>query len=187
MRPLLASSACFALGLAAAAPARAADAPAPSSTAPAPPRRTDAVQLDLGLAVVGLAYERLFDPRVALQVEAQIFGTWFGPLVDLPNLRGFGGQVRPTVFLTDDGPRGVYVAPFVRIDRVTAEEDGRSGHGVGFSTGAFVGYSFLLAERLNLRVGAGPQYMSYVVDVGRRRVAFQTMFPALDLVVGYVF
>ncbi|MBX3213381.1 MAG: hypothetical protein KF850_15195 [Labilithrix sp.] len=184
MRSLLASSSCFVLALLAAAPARAADDAAP---APERPRRANAVQLDLGLAVVGLAYERLFDPRVALQVEAQIFATWFGPLVDLPNLRGVGGQVRPTIFLTDDGPRGVYAAPFLRIDRVTADKDGQSGHGVGFSTGAFVGYSFLLADRVNLRIGAGPQYMSYVVDVGRQRVAFQTLFPALDLVVGYVF
>lgn len=172
--------------LAAAAPAAA----APANAAEPPPKAkpAHAIQADLGLAVVGLAYEHLFAPRVAMQFEAQIFGTWFGPIVDLPNLRGLGGQLRPTFFLTEDGPRGLYVAPFLRIDRVTAEKDGASGSGVGYSTGVFAGYSFLFGERVNLRVGGGAQYMSYVVDVApQKRVAFKTPFPALDLVLGYVF
>ena len=167
-------------------------APDPSSTAPAAaeapkPERPNAVQLDLGLAVVGLAYERLLVPRFAVQVEAQIFGTWFGPMFDLPAMRGFGGQVRPTLFVTDDGPRGLYIAPFLRVDAVSTEKNDATGRGVGFSTGVFGGYSFLFGERVNLRVGAGAQYMSYVVDVRGERVAFKQFFPGLDLVVGYQF
>ncbi len=145
------------------------------------------MQLDLGLAVVGLAYERVLSPRVALQLEAQVFGTWFGPAFDLPNLRGLGGQLRPSFFLTEDAPRGVYVAPFLRIDRVTATKDDLSGSAVGFSSGVFGGYSWLFAERVNLRLGAGVQYMAYDVPVGLERVRFRTLFPALDLVVGWVF
>jgi hypothetical protein len=152
---------------------------------PAP--RPNAVQLDLGLAVVGLAYERILHPRVAVQLEAQIFGTWFGPIVDLPNMRGFGGQIRPSLFLTGDAPRGVYVAPFTRVDRVSSTANDVTGSAVGFSAGVFAGYSFLFAERFNLRVGAGAQYMSYVVDAAGTRIAFKTFFPALDLVVGYQF
>src|SRR5687767_9472907 len=74
--------------------------------------RKNAIQADLGLAVVGLAYERMLLPRIALQLEAQIFGTWFGPMFDLPNFSGVGAQVRPTWFVTGDehaGPRGVYL------------------------------------------------------------------------------
>ena len=152
-----------------------------------PPDRPNAVQLDLGLAVVGFAYERLVHRRIAVQLEAQIFGTWFGPLVDLPNMSGFGGQIRPSIFLTEDGPRGVYVAPYLRVDRVTTDVDGQKGDAVGFSSGLFVGYSFLLGERVNLRLGAGAQYMSYVVERGGATRAFETLFPALDLVLGYVF
>ena len=177
--------------LAASRDARAAgSAPAASEsldTAARRPERPNAVQLDLGLAVIGLAYERVLHPRFATQLEAQIFGTWFGPLFDLPNLRGFGGQIRPSFFLTDDAPRGVYVAPYLRVDRVSATVSGASDTAVGFSAGAFGGYSLLLGERVNLRIGAGAQYMSYVVDVRGSRVAFKTLFPALDLVVGYVF
>lgn len=160
--------------------------------APAAPR-PNAVQLDLGLAVIGLAYERVLHPRFAMHFEAQIFGTWFGPTFDLPNMTGLGGQIRPSFFVTDDAPRGVYVAPFLRVDRVSTTAPSANGapaatgSGVGFSTGVFGGYSFLFAERVNLRIGAGAQYLSYVVDAGGARVAFKTFFPALDLVVGFVF
>lgn len=150
-------------------------------------RRPNAIQLDLGLAVIGLAYERILHPRFAVQVEAQIFGTWFGPIVDLPNMRGFGGQIRPSFFLTDDAPRGLYVAPFTRVDRVSSTANDITGSAVGFSSGVFAGYSFLFAERVNLRVGTGAQYMSYVVQAASTRIAFKTFFPALDLVVGYQF
>lgn len=163
-----------------------AHAASPSDDEPRP-YRPNAVQLDLGLAVIGLAYERILHPRVALQIEAQIFGTWFGPIVDLPNMRGFGGQIRPSFFLSDDAPRGVYVAPFTRVDRVSSTANDVTGSAVGFSAGLFAGYSFLFAERVNLRIGTGAQYMSYVIDAAGTRIAFKTFFPALDLVVGYQF
>jgi hypothetical protein len=162
--------------------------PSPPPPAPEPPHRPNAVQLDLGLGVVGLAYERVFARWMAVQVEAHVFGTWFGPIVaDFPNLRGLGGQIRPSFFLTGDAPRGVYVAPYVRVERVTAEVNEASGNNVGWSAGAFGGYSLLFAERFNLRVGAGAQYLSYVVRVDGTRVAFKSVFPALDLVLGVVF
>jgi hypothetical protein len=161
-------------------------APPPLSPSP-PPTYPNAVQLDLGLGVIGLAYERALHARIAVQLEAHIFGTWFGPLFDLPNVRGFGGQIRPSFFLTDDGQRGLYVAPYVRVNRVSATANDATGHAVGFSTGIFGGYSIFFGEHVNLRIGAGAQYMSYVVDVAGTRVAFKTVFPALDLVLGYAF
>lgn len=146
----------------------------------------NALQLDLGMAVVGLAYERRLASRVAFQITGHVFGTWFGPIFDQPSFTGFGGGVRPTVFLTDDAPRGVYVAPFLRIDRVTIDEPGATSDW-GYSTGAFVGYSWLFKDRFNLRIGAGAQWLAYEVFVGPRRESFRTLFPALDLVVGYAF
>ncbi len=158
-----------------------------------PPERKNAIQADLGLAVVGLAYERMLLKRIALQLEAQLFGTWFGPIFDRPNLAGFGAQVRPTWFITHDGPRGLYLAPYFRVNRVRGEKDFAEGYNVGFSAGLFLGYSWVFAERFNLRVGAGAQYMSYHVDVpvgagGQdTRLEFREFFPALDLVLGYAF
>ena len=176
LRPILP----FALASLVSAPASA----APESAAPAPSTsRRNAIQADLGLAVVGLAYERVVHDRVAVQVEAQVFGIWWAD----PKFRGFGGQLRPSFFLTDVAPHGVYLAPFVRVDRVQSSADGPSGTGVGWSAGAFVGYSFLFGDAVNLRLGAGAQYMSYAVDAGPIRIEWKKPYPALDLVVGYAF
>jgi hypothetical protein len=150
------------------------------------PAQADAVQLDLGLAVIGLAYERRFLSRMAVQLEVHAFGTWFGPALDEPSLQGFGAGVRPSFFLTEDGGRGVYVAPFLRIDDVKSNTTG-SARSWGYSTGAFVGYSWIFAERWNLRIGAGGQWLAYETFVGQTRESFKTLFPALDLVVGYSF
>lgn len=177
--------------------------PSPAAAVQTPPTKTPRywwhhrhqAQADLGLGVVGLAYEYMFEWRVALQLEANIFGTWFGPAFsDLPNLRGLGGQIRPTFFLSDQAPGGIYVAPFVRMARVSGEDArGLRGTGIGWSVGSWIGYSFLfLEDRVNLRVGAGLQYMSYGVDIPTGsltpvRQEFDTLYPALDLVVGYRF
>jgi hypothetical protein len=157
--------------------------PATSSKRP----RSNAVQLDLGLAVIGLAYERVLADTVALQIELQIFGTWFGPYFDYPNLSGFGTQIRSSIFPFGHAPRGLYIAPYVRVDRVTGEANGKMGSGVGASYGGFLGYSFLFGDRLNVRVGVGAQYMSYAVDAGRTSLEMRTFFPALDLVAGFRF
>jgi hypothetical protein len=156
----------------------------PAEVAAATPEHN--VQLDLGLAVVGLAYERAVASRLAIQLEGHVFGTWFGPIFDEPNLIGFGAGLRPTVFLTGDAPRGVYIAPFVRVDRVTIDEPGATKNW-GYSTGAFVGYSWLFGAHFNARVGAGAQWFAYEVFVGDRRESFTAFLPALDLVVGYAF
>jgi len=180
-------------------PALAEDAsPAPAAKKPEPePRywwhRRHQVQADLGLGVIGLAYEYMFEQHVALQVEANVFGTWFGPIVDLPNFRGLGGQVRPTIFLNRNAPEGIYVAPYLRMARVSGEENGLRGTGIGWSIGTWIGYSLLfLDDRVNLRLGAGLQYMNYGVDIPTGslrpvRQEFSTLFPAIDLVVGYRF
>jgi hypothetical protein len=173
-----------AVGLASPA-AAAEDGPTPDRALSYP----NAVQLDLGLAVVGLAYERLFERHVAVQFEAHIFGTWFGPIFDLPNLSGLGGQIRPSIFVRGEGARGMYVSPFLRLDRVTAEAGGVKGSDVGYSAGVFLGYAFVFFrdERASLRIGAGLQTMQYVVDLGSTKKSFETLFPALDLVLGYAF
>ncbi|MBX3229804.1 MAG: hypothetical protein KIT84_05675 [Labilithrix sp.] len=146
----------------------------------------NAVLLDLGLAVVGLAFERTFERQLAFQVTGHVFGTWFGPAVDKPNLSGLGGGVRATWFFTHDAPRGLYVAPFLRVDRVTVDEPGAE-RAWGYSTGAFAGWSWLFADHVNVRVGGGLQWLAYEVPVGARRDSFRGFFPALDLVVGYAF
>jgi hypothetical protein len=154
--------------------------------------RTDAVQADLGLAVIGIAYEQLLTSSAAIQLEINTFGTWFGPLFDLPNFSGFGAQIRPTWFFTPqlEGPRhGPYVAPFFRGARVSAEvgEGGATGDGFGWSAGIFGGYAIPLGKHVDVRLGGGAQYMRYEVLRGSERTRLRTFFPALDLVVGWSF
>lgn len=157
----------------------------PSGSPEAPTAEIDgdrnAVQLDLGLAVVGLAYERRLGARFAVQLEGQVFGTWF---LD-PYLRGAGVQVRPTVFLGREPPRGLYVAAYGRLDQVTDDDTDAEGH--ARSVGGLVGWSFLFGARYNVRVGAGVQVMHYEVELDGVSSSDNRVLPALDLVLGWQF
>ena len=150
------------------------------------PTTAPELQLDLGLAVVSAAYEHPLGQHLAVQVEAGVFSTYFAPWFDAGDeVMGFGGGIRPTLFLSDGG-RGWYIAPFLRVARVTGTADsGATGSGVGFSSGVFAGHAFGLTERLDLRIGAGVQYMRYFVDTAAGQVGLSTPFIALDIVVGY--
>lgn len=150
------------------------------------PERPRAVQLDLGLAVIGAAYEHPLSEHLALQVGGQLFSAYFAPWFDLGDeVEGFGGSIRPTYFVSPTR-RGIYVAPFLRVSRVTGEhEAGASGDGIGFSTGVWAGYALGVTDKIDLRVGAGAQYMHYMVDTSDGEAGLSTPFIALDLVVGY--
>ena len=144
------------------------------------------LQLDLGLAVAGVAFEHPIGPRFAIQLGVQVFSTYFAPWFDAGDkVQGGGGSLRATYFFARGG-RGAYVAPFLRVARVTGEhETGASGSGVGFSTGAWGGYAFRLSPKFDVRLGAGLQYMRYLVDTSAGRVGLSTPFIALDIVIGY--
>ena len=142
----------------------------------APARPRPQVQADLGLAVIGAAYEQPVGDHYAVQLEAQAFSTYFAPWFSAGDrVDGFGGQVRPTWFRRVDH-HGLYVAPWLRVDRVTHD----IAAGVGFAAGAFAGYAFA-AGPLDVRVGGGAQYMRYFAGP----FGLSTPFIALDLVVGY--
>lgn len=144
----------------------------------------NAIQADLGLAVVGLAFERVLSRHVAIGAELHAFGTWFGPALGYPDFNGFGGQIRVSVFPFGDAPDGVYLSAFERLDDVTAQSGGASGAAWGASADLVAGYSITFARRFDVRLGAGAQYMSYAVFANRARLQMVTFFPALDLVVG---
>ena len=145
---------------------------------PALARAETQVQADLGLAVIGLGLETAVQPHHSVMIEAQIFGTYFLPWFDAgDNVTGFGVQVRPTWF-SRAHQRGAYVTPYVRVDRVTDDHDSSA---FGFCAGAAAGWAFALPHRLDLRVGAGAQYMRYKLATSD----VSTPFVQLDLVVGY--
>jgi len=135
------------------------------------------VQLDFGLAVIGLGYEQPVGDHVSVMIEGQTSSTYFLPWFSAgDSMIGWGGEVRATWFsrLHDTG---VYITPFVRVDRMTANDSA----GFGFSAGGVVGWAFRLTQRLDLRLGVGAQYMRYRLPAADVNTPFFT----LDAVLGY--
>ncbi len=144
--------------------------------------RRPQIQADLGLAVVGAAYEHPLDDHHAIAVGAQLFSTYFAPWFGIGDkVLGGGIELRFTRFLA----RGFYATPFVRSARVGGERDGASGTAFGFSAGAFIGRSFSIGNRVDVRIGIGAQYIRYRVETSAGRVGVLSPFVALDLMIGY--
>ena len=142
------------------------------------------LQIDGGLSVIGPAYEHPIASRLAVHVEAFVFGTYFLPWFDAGDqVRGFGAGVRPTWFAHASG-RGLYVAPYFRVVGVD-DASIADPSGIGFTTGAFVGWAFGLSDRLDLRLGAGAQYIHFHADGEDGRLSTSTPFVAIDAVLGY--
>ncbi len=149
-----------------------------------PAARADQIQADLGLSVIAGAYEHKLTTRSAIAVEAGTFGSYFLPWFDLGDktLGGIGG-LRGTLFAQSDN-RGLYITPYVRAGYTKGEDEdtGMKGGGVVITAGAFVGYVFRPLTSLDMRVGAGAQYIYIDGDNG---VGASTPFIALDFTLGY--
>ncbi len=142
------------------------------------------LQIDGGLSVIGPAYEHPIARHVAIGVEAFVFGTYFLPWFDAgEDVKGFGGGARATWFQRESG-RGLYVAPYFRV--VGVDHASITGaDGIGFTTGAFAGWTFGLSDKVDLRIGAGAQYIHFHAHTNGERISTSTPFVALDAVVGY--
>ena len=153
--------------------------PAPATAEPA--ALAPQAHADLGLSVVGVGYERPVAGHVAVEAQGGIFGTYFLPWFDRgDDVQGLQLGARVTWFARASG-RGLYVAPYLRGVAVRGERDGQSGRGLGVTAGAFVGWVFGLGERVDLRLGAGAQWIYFDADP----LAASTPFLAADILVGY--
>src|ERR1043165_2261205 len=86
--------------------------------------RCNAFVADLGLFVLGVAYERAVLPRVSVQVQTQYYRPW----IIAGDVWGVGAEVRVLAFLGD--PRaGPYLSTFGRATYVRA--DGMQGEDLG--------------------------------------------------------
>jgi uncharacterized protein DUF3575 len=158
---------------------------AASSASAEPERLENQVQADVGLAVVGLGIEVPIADHVALMAEAQIFGTYFLPWFDRgDDAKGLGAQVRATWFQRTSG-HGLYVMGYARMDAVRNARDMLEADGIGTSAGAVVGWSFRLTNRLDLRVGAGVQYIYMRSNTSGTLLGASTVFPTIDGVFGW--
>jgi hypothetical protein len=143
------------------------------------------LQIDGGLSVIGPAYERPISLHVAVELEAFVFGTYFLPWFDAgEDMKGFGAGVRPTWFKSENG-RGLYVAPYIRFAAVD-DKSIPSPTGFAITSGVFVGWAFALGKRLDLRLGAGAQYIYAKADGAMdEELKSSTPFIAIDAVLGY--
>ena len=157
-----------------------------SSVASADSERGAQLQIDGGLSVIGVGYEHPVAAHVSLQVETFVFGTYFLPWFDLgEDVKGIGAGVRPTWFHRADG-RGFYVSPYLR--GVAVDDESITGaSGFALTAGVFAGWAFRPTERIDVRVGAGAQYIRATAEGPNGDIQFDTPFVAIDGVVGYRF
>jgi hypothetical protein len=144
------------------------------------------IQADLGLSVICVGYEfPMWNQPVSIFVGAGIFGTYFLPWFDRgDNVIGGVGDLRVTWFPRSEDGRGLYITPYLRAGYASGDDEDTGAHGAGVvtTTGVFVGYAFRLSNRLDLRVGAGGQYIHIGGDNG---VGASTPFVALDATLGF--
>ncbi|CAN5907663.1 hypothetical protein BH11MYX3_BH11MYX3_26340 [soil metagenome] len=139
----------------------------------------------LCLSVIQLAYEHPFGQHVAASLSGGVFGSYFLPWFDVgDDVIGVGAGIRVTWFARETG-RGFYLAPYLRAHRVSGDHDDMHGTGLGFSTGAFAGWALGITNRLDLRLGAGAQYIRHSLDTPAGTHTSSTPFIALDILVGY--
>jgi hypothetical protein len=142
------------------------------------------LQIDGGLSVIGAGYEQPLGTHIALQAETFIFGTYFLPWFDRGHdVKGIGVGLRPTWFANESG-HGLYVTPFVRAMSV-GKGSPFGADGEALETGAFVGWAFRLATKLDLRVGGGVQYIYSHAVVEDQVFTTSTPFVAIDAVLGW--
>ena len=142
------------------------------------------IQADLGLSVICLGYERPVGTPVSIFVGAGIFGTYFLPWFDRgDDTAGGVGDVRVTWFPRSEDGRGLYITPYLRAGYASGDDEATGAHGGGVvvASGVFVGYALPLTTRLDLRLGAGGQYIYIGGDNG---VGASTPFVALDITLG---
>jgi hypothetical protein len=142
------------------------------------------LQADLGLSVAAIGYEHPLGAHVSAMIGGGLFGTYFLPWFDLgDNVVGAVGDLRVTWFPRDH-EHGIYVTPYVRAGYAsgTHEDTMVDGAGLVLTTGLFIGYGVRLTDKLDLRVGAGGQYI-YIR--GAHDVGASTPFVALDTTLGF--
>ncbi|UQA54877.1 hypothetical protein [Polyangium aurulentum] len=174
--------------------------PAAPKEPPAAPDLQNGLYADLGLHVLGVGFERVVHPRVAVQIAADYYQPWTvnGNVLGAAgsnwgadrNTWGVGGRARAFIFFgfaDEDAPRGLFVSPFVQVMHLWAGSGAGTGTGLGWAVGASAGYSLVLADAVALRLGLGVQHHAADVRGDSRFQGFSGIFPQVDIQAGYVF
>jgi len=164
-----------------------------TASVPRPPPE-NVVGLDLGLHVVGIAYQRKLTPWLSGQIAVDPYLPWTqnlhlfqpepAPQTDVAGLvlrhRAFFHPLRTA-------PAGFWISPFVQYGLVLATRAGEPRWGGVGAAGLSLGYSFLIARAVHLTVGAGAQFHAANVTGGVGSPSFAGFYPHLDLGLGYAF
>lgn len=144
------------------------------------------LQIDVGIAVVGLGMELPVADHLAVQMEAIAFSTFYLPLAGGGVATwGGGAGVRGTWFAGRDAT-GLFVAPVFRLAQVGAEKDtGDRGHGLATAAGITVGQAFRVTRTMDMRFGFGAQMVHYDIRTAGGTLRATTPFLAADLVLGF--
>ena len=149
---------------------------------------------DLGLHVVGAGLQRTVAPHVAIQGVVALYVPWTQNK-NVFKLRddGTDGDVRGAVVrlrafgYLSEAPTGPWISPFVQGGIGAATRSGKAETGPVWAAGATIGYAWLIGRNVHLAVGAGAQYHVARMSGGRALPSFATVFPQIDLNLGYAF
>ena len=129
------------------------------------------VVADLGLHVVSLGCQRTVACRLVLQASTSLYVPWtvnddvLGLGGDRPhgtlNVAGWVLRARPFVFPLGHAPTGLWFSPYLQGAYVRGVlPTGGSAGGFANAEGLSVGYTFAIAHRLLVALGAGAQFQS---------------------------
>jgi len=157
--------------------------------------RPNAAVADLGLHVVNAGYQRTLTCTMALQVSAGLYGPWTVNQ-NVVGLAGgdrdddvVGAVLRTRVFIHPGrrAPLGLWLSPFVQAGVVRATSAGQTLDGSAAAAGLSVGWTFRLARRWLLALGAGAQFHRVAFDGSTDRPGFARFGPTVDINVDYTF
>jgi hypothetical protein len=150
--------------------------------------RPNVLKFDLSSGILGIAYERVINDFVSVQVSAQYSNLWYiSLLVKKTDVTGYGGGVRAFLFPWKR-EKGWYASPFYRTAFISSTEDlGMKVTGLGIAGGITVGYHWDLGERVTLKLGLGAEYWHYLISDRLGDAGYAGVFAQIDILIGIRF
>lgn len=155
---------------------------------PRGPRNTLSLNpLSLIFGVLSLEYERALSEHLSVYVSPSVYLA-YGALESEFETTGYGSGGGVRAFPVGAAPSGFYLA--VGGEGAYAEAKGASGsaRGFGYEVGAQLGYTWLIADVIDISLGAGVKYADLRVDTNDGRTyGDQGVLPSLRLAMGMAF
>ena len=171
-----------------AGPALAENANLLADVEPAGPRNTITVNpLGLALGTFNVEYERAVSSSMSWFIGPQYFSYSSDSVLEDESVSsvGLSGGVR--LFVSGTAPEGWFLSPNLSLAYAVAEGGDVEGTAVGYSVGFIGGYTWLIADVVDISLGLGAQYISAEVEVEGEEIGFAGVLPSGRLAVGVAF